>query len=115
MQVFPFMFFTDQDARYMIGRMSRVRHPVSGIGHLFRIAMVGDDQELAMDGASSFDDLADAGIDRFNGLDSGFKDARMADHIGIGEIEHDHVIFIGLICSMTFSVTIGAFISGCKS
>ena len=58
--------------------------------------MVGDDQELALDGLQGFDNLADAGIDRFNGLDSGFKDARMADHIGIGEIEHDHVIFIGL-------------------
>ena len=64
MQVFPFMFFTDQDARYMIGRMSRVRASRIGIGHLFRIAMVGDDQELAMDGLQGFDDLAAAGIAR---------------------------------------------------
>ena len=60
MQVIPFMFFTDQDARYMVRRMSRVRAARIGIGHLFRIAMVGDDQELALDGLQGFDNLADA-------------------------------------------------------
>ena len=75
----------------MVRRMSRVRAARIGIGHLFRIAMVGDDQELALDGFQGFNDFADAGVDRFDSFDS--------------------AIFYG----DTRNVTMGAFISGCKS
>ena len=68
-----FVFFTDQDARYVIGRMCRIGAARFGIRHFFRIAVVRNDQQLAVDGTEGFDDFADAGIDRFNGFDSCFK------------------------------------------
>lgn len=77
--------------------------------------MVRNDEQLSIDSMEGFDDFADAGIHRFNGFDSRFKNTRMADHVGVSEVEHDHIVFIGLDLFDDFSVTIGAFISGCRS
>ena len=46
--------------------------------------------------ADSVDDLAHAGIHRFDGGDGGGNDARVADHIGIREVHDVHIGLIGI-------------------
>ena len=63
------------------------------IDHLLGITMVSRDQGNAALGQDRVDNLAGAGINGFDGRNRCFEDARMADHVAVGEIEDDDIIF----------------------
>ena len=66
------------------------------IAHQFAIAVVGGDQQRAARPLDRIHDLAEAGVDRLHRLDRGRQAAGVADHVGIGEVQNDHVVFAGV-------------------
>ena len=65
--------------------------PGEGILHHLAIAMVGGDEQGAALREHCLAKTAQAGIDRLHGANGGVKIASMADHIGIGVIDHDEI------------------------
>ena len=63
-----------------------------GVDHLLGVAVVGGDQSDAAGLRHRRDDAADAGVDGLDGLDRGVEDARVPDHVAVGEVEDDHVV-----------------------
>ena len=62
-----------------------------GIDSVVGIAVVGDHDDLVTVLLSSLDNFGDAPVDGLHGLHDGIVDARMADHVAIGEIQADKV------------------------
>ena len=60
-------------------------------------------------------DPAEAGVDRLHRLDRGRQAAGVADHVGVGVVENDQVVFAESIAATALSVSSGADISGCRS
>ena len=84
----------------------------SAIAHLLAIAMVGRDQTCAAERQNLWPRSADDTlIDRFHRFDSGRDHAGMADHVGIGKIQNDQVVFRACARALRPSLR-GALISG---
>ena len=64
--------------------------------HHLAIAVIGCQEHAAACLAQGRLDLADSAIDRFHGFDCRFQAAGMADHIGVGEIADDQIVFAAL-------------------
>ena len=62
------------------------------IGHRFSIAVVGRDQQRAVGNAYRFKQPSKAAIHRLDRLDRCFHDPGMADHIGVGVVDHYEVV-----------------------
>ena len=60
--------------------------------------------------AKVFHHRFDALINRFHRLDSGLNDSGVTDHVGVGEVQDNEVIFWQVLDD--FAVTSGALISG---
>ena len=69
--------------------------PVTGSRINLAIAVVGGDQERAAGLRNRIGDFAEAGVGRLHRLDGGGKAPGVADHVGIGEVQNDHVVFAG--------------------
>ena len=67
----------------------------SGVAHVFAVAVVGGDEELAaeFEGLARRRALTPASIVS-HGLDRGLDDAGVADHVGVGEVEDDEVVVL---------------------
>ena len=75
--------------------MRRMGRPIVR-DHLVAVTVIGryeGEPALAADGV---DDLADAGIHRFDGGDGGGDDARVAHHIGVCEVHDVHIGLVGI-------------------
>ncbi len=66
-----------------------------GIAHHLAVAVVGDDEERATGFADRVSDAAKPGIDRLDRLDRGRQTAGVPDHVGIGVVQDDQVVFAG--------------------
>lgn len=73
---------------------------VGGVGgavlvfHEFAVSVVCGDEELAAEAEGLLDDGFYGGIDGLDGTLCCIDDTRVADHIGIGEVEDDEVEFL---------------------
>ncbi len=85
------------------------------IVHHLAIAVVGGDQQCTAGFLNRIGNTAEPGIDRLHRLDRGRQDAGVADHVGIGVIEHDQIDLPDAIAATALSVSSGADISGCRS
>jgi len=65
-----------------------------GVDHLFAVAVVGGDDGAAALALDGVEDPAAADIDGFHGLNCGGENAGVADHVSVGEVDHDHVVQI---------------------
>ena len=63
------------------------------IEHLLGIAMVGGDEHHAARRLDRLHQASQAGVDGFDGLGRRGEIAGVADHVGIGEVDHDQVEF----------------------
>jgi hypothetical protein len=59
--------------------------------------------------------VTETGIDGFHRLDGGGQAAGVADHVEVGVVQHDRVVFLRVIAVTTLSVSSGPDISGCRS
>jgi hypothetical protein len=66
------------------------------IDHQFGIAVIGGDQQRPALGEDGIGDLSKAGIDRLDRLDRRREHAGVADHVGIGEVQHEEVVLPAL-------------------
>src|SRR5271168_712770 len=86
-----FFVVADEDEGDWIGGVIGVRAAVGGIDHGFGVAVVGGDDPGAAAGFERLINLGEAGVDGFNGFDSGFEFSGMADHVGVGVVHDDGV------------------------
>ena len=69
------------------------------VDHLLGVAVVGGDDHGSAGTLEGSIDLAEAGINGFDGFDGGRNLAGVADHVGVGEVHHHDVeglLFDGL-------------------
>ena len=71
--------------------MRGVRATRHGVDHHLGVAVIGGDQHRSAFGAHSFFNLAQARVHRLNRFDGGLDLARVPDHVGVGEVDDDHV------------------------
>ena len=84
-----------------VERMRRIGRTV-GIDSVVGIAVVGNHDDLVTVLLSSLDNFGDAPVDGLHGLHDGIVDARMADHVAVGEIQADKVELPLTECSNQF-------------
>ena len=82
--------------RHRIGGVRGVRAAGFRIAHHFAIAVIGGDEKRAAGFLDRLGDAAEPGIDRLHRLDRGRQVAGVADHVGIGVVEHDQIVFAGI-------------------
>ena len=58
--------------------------------------MVSGQESAAASVQHSGDDLLDSSVHSLNGLDSSLKDAGVADHIAVCEVQDDHIVLAAL-------------------
>ena len=63
------------------------------IDHLLDIAMIRSYQHFSANALQGSYNLLHGGVNRFNGLDSCGNNSSMADHVGIGIIAYDDIVF----------------------
>ena len=56
--------------------------------------MVGGDQQFASEAEGFLDDRFDARVDGFDGLDRGFDDTGVTDHVGVGEVQNHKIVVL---------------------
>ena len=64
--------------------------------HLIGVAMVGGNQQNTVHLLDGGGYLADAGVHCLHGGYRGAEHAGMADHVAVGEVQNNHVIFSGM-------------------
>ena len=74
----------------------RMRTAGDGVAHHLAVAVVGRDQQRAAGSSNRIHDLPEAGIHRFDRLDRGRQDSRVAHHVRIGIVQHDQVVLAGV-------------------
>ena len=83
-----------QQQRHRIGGVRGVRAAGERVEHQLAVAVVGgDDQRAASSRARR--QYGRARVDRFHRLDRGRQTAGVADHVGVGVVEDDQVVFAG--------------------
>jgi len=63
------------------------------IAHEFTITVISGDKQNTPNILCRLGKLANTRIDDFNGFNCGRQKARMADHVGVGIVQYDQVIF----------------------
>ena len=79
-----------------VGGVRGVRAAGLGVAHKFGVAVVCGDQKGAALTGDGVGDAAQAGVDGFDRHDGGRQAAGMADHVGVGEVHDDQVVFAGV-------------------
>src|SRR5690606_3478164 len=64
--------------------------------HVVGIAVIGGDDQGAAGCLHTLDNLAEAAIHSFDGRDGSRDDARVANHVGVGEVDHAKSVFAAL-------------------
>ncbi len=80
-----------QNQRHRIGRVIRVRARGDRIDHHLGVAVVGGDDPAAVLFFEALPDAPQTGVHRFDGANGRLHLARVAHHIGVGEVHHDDV------------------------
>ena len=83
--------------------------------HLFGVAMIGGYQRLSTRRLQCCQDPSQTLVDDFDGFDRSFKITGMADHIRVGVVADNHLIFATLDRLDQMVGYLGALISGCRS
>ena len=83
-----------QQHRHRVGGVRGVRPAGRRIAHQLAVAVIGGDQQRAALLLHRGGDAAEAGIDRLHRLDRGGQAAGVADHVGVGVVQHDQVVFL---------------------
>ena len=83
---------TDDQERNRVGGV-RGEGGTVRLVHLVGVAVVGGQQHRAAHRERLLDDLARTLVHRFHRLDRRVKYAGVADHVAVGKVEDDHVIF----------------------
>ncbi len=91
------MRIAHQHQLHVIKRVRGMRRTIGFTvkGHLLGIAVVGGDDGAAALLGDGFEDLSNADIDRFARLDGRGEVAGVADHVAVGEVDHDQAVRAG--------------------
>ena len=83
----------DVNERHGVERVSRIGRAVR-IDRVVGVAVVSDDNRLVVGFVGSRHDLIHALVDGYHSLFDCFVDTRVADHIAVGKIDNDKVVFV---------------------
>ena len=74
--------------RHRVGGVGGVRRAVR-LEHVLGVAVVGGHDRHAARAGDGVEHPSQLGVDRLDGPDHGRDDAGVADHVGVGEVDHD--------------------------
>ena len=91
-----------------------MRADAVGLEHLLGVAVIGRHEADPAERERRLDDTAERGVRRLDGADDGRDHARVADHVGIREVDDAEAVAVRQR-STTSSATPAADISGFRS
>ena len=95
--------------------MGRVRADAVGLQHLLGVAVVGGDEADAAERGGRLDDPPEGRVGRLDGAHDGGDHARVADHVGVREVDDAEAVALAAARATTSSATPAADISGFRS
>lgn len=73
-----------------------------GVDGVVGVAVVSDDDDFIVGGFGCFNGVFHAVVNSFHGLLNGFVDAGVANHVAVGEVHYDEVVFLAADCLNEF-------------